>query len=87
MNWLYPDLKKKRSKHGGQRTNTSAADVNLPASTDDTFNDLNADKAVDTDKATEKDGDPDWKQSSNDANEEFPEDKDIEYDEDEPPVT
>ena len=84
---MYPDSKKKKSKHGGQRTNTSAANVNLPASTNDTFNDSNADEAVDTDKAAEKDVDPDWKPSSNDANEKFPEDEDIEYDEDEPPVS
>jgi hypothetical protein len=60
--------------------------VNLPTSTDDTDNNADADEAVDTDESAEKDVDPDWKPSS-DANEELPEDKDIEYDEDEPPLS
>lgn len=61
--------------------------MNLPNSTGDTDNDANADEAVDTDESAEKDVDPDWKPSSNDANEELPEDEDIEYDEDEPPIS
>ena len=61
--------------------------MNHPTSTDDTDNDANADEAVDTDESAEKDVHPDWKPSSNDANEELPEDEDIEYDEDEPPIS
>ena len=57
--------------------------MNDPTSTDYTDNDAKADEAPDTDESAEKDVDPDWKPSS-DANEELPEDKDIEYDEDEP---
>jgi hypothetical protein len=60
--------------------------VNDPTSTDYTDNDANADEAPDTDESAEKDVDPDWKPSS-DANQEDPEDEDVEYDEDEPPIS
>lgn len=60
--------------------------MNDPTSTDYTDNDANADEAPDTDESAEKDVDPDWKPSS-DANQEDPEDEDIEYDEDEPPIS
>ena len=56
--------------------------MNLPTSTDDTDNNANTNESVDTDESAEMDVDPDWKPPSNDANEDLPEDKEMEYDED-----